>query len=81
MILWLFVDSLVVLRFVAARRSLFGFNALIQCGLAALLLAGVNIFAFFHYTRVDCTRHQEFTLPAETENNLKKLRGETTIVG
>src|SRR5262249_21066449 len=43
--LWLLIDTLSVLRFGAARRSAFGFNAILQIALATALLVGVNYYA------------------------------------
>ncbi len=79
-LLWLLAEALGVLRFTAARRSAFGLNALLQVGLAAALLVGVNVYSFHHYARVDCTRDSEFTLPVGVQEQLRRLRGETTIV-
>jgi hypothetical protein len=55
-LLALLVEVLVILRFAAARRSAFGANAVVQAGIAAALLVGINLYSYFHYLRVDCTR-------------------------
>src|SRR4051794_11274285 len=60
----LLVEALGVLRLTAGRRSVFGLNALVQVGLAAALLVGVNAYSFRHHLRFDWTREKEFTLPA-----------------
>lgn len=78
--LWLLIEALGVLRFTAGRRSVFGLNAVAQVGLAAVLVVGVNVFSFDHYVRVDCTSDRQFTLPADVQEQLRQLRGETTIV-
>jgi hypothetical protein len=76
----LVVEAVMVVNFVAGRRSAFGFNALVQVALAAALLVGVNWYAFWHYARFDWTRDQLFTLPDELQQQLGQLRGETTII-
>src|SRR5947209_6138030 len=58
-LLWLLVEALVVLRFAAARRSAFGANAVVQIGIATALLVGINLYSYFRYLRVDCTRQGE----------------------
>jgi hypothetical protein len=78
-LLALLIEVVMVLFFVAARRSAIGFNAALQIALAAVLLVGVNVVAFLHPERVDCTRAQQFTLPKSIENDLRKLQGETTL--
>ncbi len=74
------VELLVALRFVAGRRSAFGTNALLQVALAVAVLVGVNYYSFAHYFRADTTRDRQFTLPADVQNQLRELKGETTIV-
>ena len=76
----LLFELLGTLRQSAGRRSALGTNAMIQIGLASALLIGVNVCSFKNYRRWDCTRNGEFTLPAEVASELKKLRGETTVV-
>ena len=76
----LFVEILMVLRFVAGRRSAFGFNVVTQIALAVLLLIGINLYSAFgfdltgygldfrtdpHYWRIDTTRGRQFTLPSD----------------
>jgi hypothetical protein len=65
---------------IADRRSIFGFNAVLQAILAIALTIGLNAYSFFHYLRFDLTRDQHFTLPASIKNDMRQLRGETTIV-
>src|SRR5262245_18137358 len=81
-LLWLLVEVVVILRFAAARRSAFGANAVVQGGIAAALLVGVNLYSYFHYRRVDCTRTEEFTLPSDVQKQFRQLRPEaaTTIL-
>jgi hypothetical protein len=85
-LLSLLVELIVMLRFVAGRRSAFGGNAVLQIVLAALLLVGVNLFAFSHYLRFDWTRPDpetgvgKFTLPESVRSQLAQLKGQTTIV-
>lgn len=78
----LLVEAIVVLCFTATRRSAFGFNALLQGALAAILLLAVNAWSFRHYVLVDFTRDHQFTLPAEVRDNLRQLDpdSKTTII-
>jgi hypothetical protein len=76
----LVVELLVVLRLTAARRSAFGLNAAVQAAIAIALVVGINVFSFSHYERVDYTRDGRFTLDPALQEQLKNLRGETTIV-
>jgi hypothetical protein len=78
----LLVEVLVVLGFTATRRSAFGFNALVQGALAAVLLVGVNVWSFYNYRRVDFTRDQQFTLPANIRAELERLdpSSKTTVI-
>ncbi len=78
----LVVEAIVVLCFTATRRSAFGFNALLQGGLAAVLLIGVNVWSFRHYALVDFTRDHQFTLPAQVRDNLAQLdpNSQTTVI-
>ncbi len=80
LLLALFVEVILISRKAAFRRSASGLNAAAQVALALVLLAGVNLFSFTHYSRIDWTRSKQFTLSAEVEDELRKLRGETTIV-
>jgi hypothetical protein len=79
-LLALIVESVAALRVVAGRREAFGGNVAVQVLLAAVLLAGVNVFSFRHYLRFDWTRDRLFTLSPETRDQLRQLQGETTIV-
>jgi hypothetical protein len=76
----LIVEMIIVLRLAAGRRSAYGFNSAVQLALAIALVIGVNVFSFQHYQRYDWTSNQQFTLPADLQENLHKLQGETTIV-
>lgn len=95
-VLCLLIEFLIGLRFVAGRRSVFGVNAMLQVGLAAVLLVGINLWSFSNYWRLDWTWPQpqpeiaegaepepavgKFTLPVKVREQLADLRGETTIV-
>jgi hypothetical protein len=76
----LLVEVLVMLGAVAGRRSAFGLNAAIQMILAAALLAGANVYSYYHYHRADWTWRHQFTLPESIQEQLAKLKGETTII-
>jgi len=79
-LLTIIIEVMLILRLTAGRRSAFAFNAFVQVGLAVLLVVGVNAYAARHYLRFDLTRTQQFTLPAELQNELRKLNGPTTII-
>jgi hypothetical protein len=81
-LLALLVELLALAPRAAARRSATGVNALVQVGLAAVLLVGVNYFAFHHYLRVDWTRDARFTLAEGLRRDLASLDPgvETTVV-
>ena len=78
----LLVEALVVLFFTATRRSAFGFNAVLQGALAAVLLVGVNVWSFQHYLLVDGTRDRQFMLPEEIRKDLAQLDpdSKTTVI-
>lgn len=82
----LLIEGLIGLRVVAGRRSAFGFNALVQVGLAAGLLIALNVWSFSNYFRFDWTWPDpatgvgRFTLPVELREQLAQLQDETTIV-
>jgi hypothetical protein len=76
----LLVECLVLLRLAAVRRGTVRLNAVVQVALAVALLVGVNVFAFLHPLRFDWTRDKQFTLPASTEEQLRQLTGETTVI-
>lgn len=91
----LLIEILVVLFVAAGRRSAFGFNAFLQVALAVALLIGVNVYSAAnlqynccgnaiqtdaHYARFDWTSDHRFTLPDELQQQLRQLRGQTTIV-
>src|SRR5262249_6858849 len=70
----------------AGRRSAAGTMVLVQVALAIALLVGVNVFSAFHYERWDFTQNKEFSrtkdkhLGPDLAEQLKQLRGETTVV-
>jgi hypothetical protein len=93
-LLALLVEAALMLRLGAARRSVAGSNAVFQGVLAVGLLVLVNLYAVgwtfrwpnqigfdpSHFARLDWTRDQRFTLPADLQDQLRQLHGETTIV-
>jgi hypothetical protein len=79
-LLTVLVEVLATLRLVAGRRSAFGLNAAVQVGLAVALLVGINLYSYRNYVRVDLTREQQFTLPAQIQDELSQLKDPTTIV-
>jgi prefoldin subunit 5 len=81
-LLTLTVELLAIVAFTATRRSAFGFNALVQGALAAVLLVGVNVWSYRHYERVDCTREKQFTLPDDVRHDLAQLdpNSRTTLI-
>ncbi|CAN5269087.1 hypothetical protein BH10PLA2_BH10PLA2_11850 [soil metagenome] len=76
----LLVELLSITSAMLGRRGAFGFNATLQTLLAVALIVGVNWFSFQHYARYDWTRHRQFTLPAGIQEQLRGLKGQTTIV-
>src|SRR5262249_30714881 len=76
----LLVEAVVSFRTSAARRGAAGANALVQIGLAVVLLVGINWFSSEHHARFDFTRDTRFTLEKDVQNQLLGLRGKTTIV-
>jgi hypothetical protein len=76
----LLVELLSITSAMLGRRGAFGFNATLQTLLAVALIVGVNWFSFQHYVRYDWTRHRQFTLPAAIQEQLRGLKGQTTIV-
>jgi hypothetical protein len=78
----LLVEAVVILCFSATRRSAFGVNAVVQGVLAAGLLIAVNVWSFWNYEQIDCTRDRQFTLPAEVRRDLAQLdpHSQTTII-
>jgi hypothetical protein len=80
------VEMIVGFGFAAGRRSVFGFNVLVQIGLAVAVVVGINVYSFSNYERFDWTRDQKFTLaahlPPATLEQLRRLKNEpqTTIV-
>jgi hypothetical protein len=69
----LLIELLVILRFTAGRRSVFGLNAVVQVVLAAAVLAGINWYSFSHPLRFDWTRDGQFTLPTTIRTQLEQL--------
>lgn len=81
-LLFLVVELLSGLFLAASRRTAAGTAATVSTVAAVALLAFVNIYSFSHYARRDLTRDQQFTLPSNVADELKKLRPDdpTTIV-
>ncbi|HZZ78179.1 MAG TPA: hypothetical protein VFE62_06655, partial [Gemmataceae bacterium] len=69
-----------IVRTAFSHRGLFGFNVLLQVGLALAIVVGANVYSFLNYKRFDLTRDQIFTLDDETKKQLQELQGETEIV-
>jgi hypothetical protein len=67
------VEALVFARVAAGRRSAFGFNALCQVALATVLFAGLNVWSFDHFLKLDWTRGEQFTLPDGIRQDLQRL--------
>src|SRR5439155_17494244 len=76
----LVVEIKVSLGAVAGQRGAFGSNVILQILLAAVLLAGLNVFSFQHSLRWDWTRDHQFTLSPELQSRLSQLRDKTKIV-
>lgn len=78
----LVVEGLVVVRFVAGRRSALGANALVQVVLAIGLVVLVNTWSFHQHARLDWTRQGMFTLPGSVRAQLAQLdpKSETSII-
>lgn len=74
------IDTLVGIGTSAGRRSVLGFNVIVQVALAVVLLVGVNVWSFQNYRRWDVTRDQRFTIDPRIAAELRKLSGNTTIV-
>ncbi len=66
--------------FGSGRRSATGFNAAVQTVLAVGILVAINYLAFQYPKRWDLTRTGEFTLSKAVTDELKNLKGRTTIV-
>jgi hypothetical protein len=64
----------------SGRRSATGANAAAQVVLALAVFAALNYYSFHYFKRTDLTRDKEFTLPDQVATELRKLRGQTTIV-
>ena len=78
-------EFLAGVRQTAGRRSAMGMNVIVQVAMVVAILIGINVWSFDykhqgHYIRWDCTRDRAFTLPDNVVKELKKLRGETTVV-
>lgn len=65
---------------IASHRGLFGFNVLLQVGLALAIVVAANLYSFEHFRRYDWTRGQIFTLNDTVRKQLQGLRGETDII-
>jgi uncharacterized coiled-coil protein SlyX len=79
-LLALLVELRGLTRLVRSRRGAMGSNVFLQVLLAAVVLAGLNAFSFFHYLRFDLTSERIFTIPQTLRAELSRLRGETDIV-
>src|SRR5262245_19014227 len=77
--LWLIIELISQLAG-SGQRSATGANAAFQVVLALAVFVGINAFACNSFKRWDLTREQEFTLPTPVAEELRKLKGQTTIV-
>lgn len=66
--------------FGSARRSLAGVNSTLQLVLMLGVVLGINFLAFSYPKRWDLTRTQDFTLPKLVTQELKQLKGQTSII-
>src|SRR5262245_58411799 len=64
----------------SGRRSATGANSAVQIVLAVAIVVALNVVSFGNFKRWDLTREQEFTLPTQVADELRKLQGRTTIV-
>ena len=76
----LLVELRALASFAISHRGAAGFNVVVQIILAAVLLVGGNVFSFYYYKRIDCTRDQTFTLPSDIKSRLAGMRGDTDII-
>src|SRR5438046_2094446 len=60
-------------------RIRIGLNVLVQIVLILFLVAMVNSFSFRHYTRLDFSRDQKYTLSDKTKRFLDTLKGKVHI--
>jgi hypothetical protein len=79
-LLVLALEALLGMFQAAGRRSALGTNVLVQIALVVALVVGANIWSFRNYRRYDLTKSRAFTLRPELVEQLRQLRGETTIV-
>lgn len=73
-------NAMAVSQAVRSKRGALGLNELILVGLAVVLAVIVNYWSFSHYQRHDWTRDQQFTIPAETQKRLRRLKEPIDIV-
>jgi hypothetical protein len=78
-IMWLVIELLSWLGG-SGQRSMVGANSGLQVLLAAAVFAGLNYYSFSYFVRCDLTRKQEFTLPTPVVNEMRELKGQTTVV-
>jgi len=76
----LLLDIPTLLRGTMSKRGAVGGTVVLQILLAIALFTGVNVFSYFHYTRMDLTRDHRFTLDQKWRDQLAKLNQDTTIV-
>ena len=70
----LVVELLSGLFLVTGRRTAASTTATVGTVAAVALLVFVNAYSFTHHSRFDFTRDQQFTLPPELADELRKLR-------
>ncbi len=76
-IVWLLLEALMALTLITGKRAVVGGNMYLQIALAVALFVVLNIFAFRHYIRYDCTRDSQFTLNASLVKELQTLSSDS----
>src|SRR6476659_6919306 len=78
-LLWLIIEVVGQLAG-SGQRSASSANAAAQVLLALLVVVGINIFSFSYFKRWDVTREEQFTLPTKVADEMRQLKGKTSIV-
>ena len=77
---WVTINYSFLARMVRNRRVMVGTNAVFLGILAVVLLTMVNFISYRHYRKWDLTRAGLFTLSEKTQNVLKSLDRDVTII-